>query len=172
MSILFLDYLITFLNFLYYIVSNWICLYRMICRCERKQRKCHFKISRISLGTNDLNSLEQLRIELRTFQMCDANQLVAWFSEIVINLHFAYSIQIKPALNICSFVHPCNTFTSYFLLIVDMFRPHMAIFRCIVYSSEAGALLCQFLPMWCCQPCASHVLLLMLCLFFSVRLLE
>jgi hypothetical protein len=29
----------------------------------------------------------------------------------------------------CSFVHQCNTFTSYILLIVDMFRPHTAIFR-------------------------------------------
>jgi hypothetical protein len=27
-------------------------------------------------------------------------------------------------LSTCSFVHQCNTFTSYFLLIVDMFRPH------------------------------------------------
>jgi hypothetical protein len=35
----------------------------------------------------------------------------------------------------------------------------------IVYSPEAGALLCQFRPMWCCQPCASHVLLLMVCLY-------
>jgi hypothetical protein len=33
-------------------------------------------------------------------------------------------------LNICSVVHQCNTFTSYILLIVDMFRPHTAIFRC------------------------------------------
>jgi hypothetical protein len=31
----------------------------------------------------------------------------------------------------------------------------------IVYSPEAGALLCQFLLMSWCQPCASHVLLLM-----------
>jgi hypothetical protein len=34
-------------------------------------------------------------------------------------------------LKICSFVHQCNTFTSYILLIVDMFRPHTAIFRCL-----------------------------------------
>jgi hypothetical protein len=33
-------------------------------------------------------------------------------------------------LNICSFVHECNTFTLYFLLFFDMFRSHTAIFRC------------------------------------------
>jgi hypothetical protein len=33
-------------------------------------------------------------------------------------------------LNICSFVHQCNTFTFYLLLLVDMFRPHTAIFKC------------------------------------------
>jgi hypothetical protein len=34
------------------------------------------------------------------------------------------SCYIRLTLNICSFVHQCNTFTSYFLLIVDMFRQH------------------------------------------------
>jgi hypothetical protein len=35
------------------------------------------------------------------------------------------SCYIRLTLTICSFVHQCNTFTSYFLLIVDMFRPHL-----------------------------------------------
>jgi hypothetical protein len=34
------------------------------------------------------------------------------------SIHYAY--QVYHHLNICSFVHQCNTFTSYFLLIVDM----------------------------------------------------
>jgi hypothetical protein len=41
------------------------------------------------------------------------------------------SCYIRLTLNTCSFVHQCNTFTSYILLIVDMFRPHTAIFRCL-----------------------------------------
>jgi hypothetical protein len=36
--------------------------------------------------------------------------------------------RILTSLNICSFVHQCNTFTSYILLIVDMFRPHTAVY--------------------------------------------
>jgi hypothetical protein len=40
-------------------------------------------------------------------------------------------------LNICSFVHQCNTFTFYFLLIVDMFRSHTAIFRCYSILSRS-----------------------------------
>jgi hypothetical protein len=40
------------------------------------------------------------------------------------------SCYIRLTLNICSFVHQCNTFTSYFLFIVDMFWLHTAIFRC------------------------------------------
>jgi hypothetical protein len=48
------------------------------------------------------------------------------------------------------------TFTFYYLLFVDMFWPHTAISRCYSYAS--------FLPMPRCQPCASHVLLLMVCL--------
>jgi hypothetical protein len=39
------------------------------------------------------------------------------------------SCYIRLTPNICSVVHQCNTFTSYFLLIIDMFRPHTAIFR-------------------------------------------
>jgi hypothetical protein len=39
------------------------------------------------------------------------------------------SCYIRLTMNICSFVHQCNTFTSYILLIVDVFRPHTAIFR-------------------------------------------
>jgi hypothetical protein len=39
--------------------------------------------------------------------------------------------------NICSFVHQCNTFTSYILLIVDIFRPHTAIFRCYSILSRS-----------------------------------
>jgi hypothetical protein len=49
-------------------------------------------------------------------------------------------------LHICSFVHQCNTFTSYFLLIVDMFRPHTAIFKC--YSILSGRW-CSVMPMPC-----------------------
>jgi hypothetical protein len=40
-------------------------------------------------------------------------------------------VNFSQVLNICSFVHQCNTFTSYLLLIVDMLRPHTAIFRCL-----------------------------------------
>jgi hypothetical protein len=57
-------------------------------------------------------------------------------------------------LNICSFVHQCNTFTFYFLLIVDMFRPHTAIFRC--YS---------IVPRSCCSvmPIFAYVMLPAMC---------
>jgi hypothetical protein len=47
-------------------------------------------------------------------------------------------------LNICYFVHQCNTFTSYFLLIVDMFRPHTAIFRCYSILSRS----CSVMPIF------------------------
>jgi hypothetical protein len=100
------------------------------------------------------------------------------FGNYTSNRHFK-------TLNICSFVHQCNTFTI--LLIVDMFRPHTAIFKCysilsrswcsvmpiflpmpgcqpsssvIVYSPEAGALLCQF---FCLCQGASHVLAIFKC---------
>jgi hypothetical protein len=64
------------------------------------------------------------------------------------------------SLNICYFVHQCNTFTSYFLLIVDMFRPHTAIFRCYSILSRSW---CSVMPIfayvmlpamwfsWCCR---------------------
>jgi hypothetical protein len=51
------------------------------------------------------------------------------------------------------------------LLVYSINRRHVSASRpssgVIVYSPEAGALICQFLPTWCCQPCARHVLLLM-----------
>jgi hypothetical protein len=53
------------------------------------------------------------------------------------------SCYIRFTLNICSFVHQCNTFTFYLLLLVDMFRPHRPSSSVIVYSPEAGALLCH-----------------------------
>jgi hypothetical protein len=46
------------------------------------------------------------------------------------------SCYIRLTLDICSFVHQCNTFTSYILLI-DMFRPHTAIFRCYSILSRS-----------------------------------
>jgi hypothetical protein len=64
-------------------------------------------------------------------------------------------------VNICSFVHQCNTFTSYFLLIVDMFRHHTAIFRCYSILSRSW---CSLMPIFAYVRVASHVLLLMVCL--------
>jgi hypothetical protein len=40
------------------------------------------------------------------------------------------SCYIRFTLNICTFVHQCNTFTFYLILLVHMFRPHTAIFNC------------------------------------------
>jgi hypothetical protein len=87
-------------------------------------------------------------------------------------------------LNICSFVHQCNTFTFYFLLFVDMFRPHTAIFRCYSLLSRSW---CSVMPIfayvmvpamcfcwWCayCQcPCVIIFVLSLwppCCLFTSV----
>jgi hypothetical protein len=63
--------------------------------------------------------------------------------------HFASyvsrSILWPLGVNICSFVHQCNTFTSYFLLIVDMFRPHTAIFRCYSILSISW---CSVMPIF------------------------
>jgi uncharacterized membrane protein YagU involved in acid resistance len=53
------------------------------------------------------------------------------------------SCYIRLTLNICCFLHQCNTFTSYFLLIVDMFRPHTAIFRCYSILSRGW---CSVMP--------------------------
>jgi hypothetical protein len=50
---------------------------------------------------------------------------------------YIQSYAVCLTLNICSFVHQCNTFTSYFLLIVDMFRPHTAIFGCYSILSRS-----------------------------------
>jgi hypothetical protein len=78
---------------------------------------------------------------------------------------------VNLTLNVCSFVHQCNTFTSYFLLIVYMFRPHTAIFRCYSILSRSW---CSVMPIFAyvmlsamCQPCAPDVVLIV-----SVRLLE
>jgi hypothetical protein len=58
--------------------------------------------------------------------------------------------------------HQCNTFTSYFLLIVDMFWPHTAIFKCYSILSRSW---CSVMPIfayvmlpamcfsWCCVYC-------------------
>jgi hypothetical protein len=69
------------------------------------------------------------------------------------------SCYIRLILNIRSFVHQCNTFTSYFLLIIDMFRPHTAIFKCYTILSWSW---CSVMPIFAyvmlpamCQPCAS-----------------
>jgi hypothetical protein len=48
-------------------------------------------------------------------------------------------------LNVCSFVHQCNTFTFYFLLFVDMFRPHTAIFGCYSILSRGW---CSVMPIF------------------------
>jgi hypothetical protein len=63
--------------------------------------------------------------------------------------------------NICSFVHQCNL---HFLLIIIHRHVLASHGHLQVYCLEADALLCQFLPMSGCQPCASHVFLLMVCL--------
>jgi hypothetical protein len=52
-------------------------------------------------------------------------------------LYLKHNTEYTVTLDICSFVHQCNTFTSYFLLIVDMFRPHTAIFRCYSILSRS-----------------------------------
>jgi hypothetical protein len=65
------------------------------------------------------------------------------------------SCYIRLTLNICSFVRQCNTFISYFLLIVDMFRPHMAIFRC--YSIPSSRSCCSAMPIF------SYVMLPAMC---------
>jgi hypothetical protein len=66
------------------------------------------------------------------------------------------------ALNICSFVHQCNAFTFYFLLIVYIFRPHTAIFKCYSILCRSW---CSVMPIfayvmlpdmcfsWCCAYC-------------------
>jgi hypothetical protein len=81
------------------------------------------------------------------------------------------SCYIRLTLNICSFVHQCNTFTFYFLLIADMFRPHTAIFRCYSILSRSW---CSVMPIFAyvmlpamCQTSSPDVVLI-----FSVRLLE
>jgi hypothetical protein len=66
----------------------------------------------------------------------------AWLPNVrKINVVFRYCIlascYIRFTLNICSFIHQCNTFTFYFLLIVDMFRPHTAIFKCYSILSKS-----------------------------------
>jgi hypothetical protein len=53
------------------------------------------------------------------------------------------SCYIRFTLNICAFVHQCSTFTFYFLLFVDMFRPHTAIFRCYSIFSRSW---CSVMP--------------------------
>jgi hypothetical protein len=57
--------------------------------------------------------------------------LQGWVATLEFNTHW------KPTLNICSFVHQCNTFTFYFLLLVDTFRPHTAIFKCYSVLSRS-----------------------------------
>jgi hypothetical protein len=79
------------------------------------------------------------------------------------------SCYIRFTLNICSFVHQCNIhfFIVYYLSsCFGLTRPSSSV---IVYSPEAGALLCQFfLPMTGCQPCAPADGVLIV----SVRVLE
>jgi hypothetical protein len=55
------------------------------------------------------------------------------------------SCYIRLTRNICSFVHQCNTFTSYILLIVDMFRSHTAIFKCYSILSRSC---CSVMPIF------------------------
>jgi hypothetical protein len=55
---------------------------------------------------------------------------------------------IRFTLNICSFVHQCNAFTFYYLLFVDMFRPHTAIFKCYSILSRSW---CSLMPIFCHQ---------------------
>jgi hypothetical protein len=53
-------------------------------------------------------------LESRIFRLCEDS----------LNVHGLYCIlascYIRLTLNICSFVHQCNTFTSYILLIADI----------------------------------------------------
>jgi hypothetical protein len=96
------------------------------------------------------------------------------------NSKFAHTHTHKHAyLNICSFVHQCNTFTSYILLIVDMFWPHTATFRC--YSILSTAIFRCYSTLsrsWCSvMPISAYVMLPAMCFSWScaivsVRLLE
>jgi hypothetical protein len=59
------------------------------------------------------------------------------------------------------------TFTYYYLLFVEMFRPHTAIFMCYsILSRSWCSVMPIFLPMSGCQPCASPDVVLIV----SVRL--
>jgi hypothetical protein len=72
----------------------------------------------------------------------------AWNPKDNYNIREIYCIvscYIRLTLNICYFVHQCNTFTSYFLLIVDMFRPHTAIFKCYSILSRSW---CSVMPIF------------------------
>jgi hypothetical protein len=60
---------------------------------------------------------------------------------------YSYIRLTKVTVNICSFVHQCNTFTSYSLLIVDMFQPHTAIFKCYSILSRSW---CSVMPIFAC----------------------
>jgi hypothetical protein len=64
------------------------------------------------------------------------------------------SCYVRLTLNICSFLHQCNTFTSYILLIVGMFRPHTAIFKCYSILSRSW---CSVMPIsaYLCFRCYS-----------------
>jgi hypothetical protein len=74
-------------------------------------------ISDLNLDSNTIYIDPKFRIFLQLFLTNDSVYCIL------------ASCYIRLTLNICSFIHQCNTFTSYFLLIVDMFRPHTAIFR-------------------------------------------
>jgi hypothetical protein len=92
-------------------------------------------------------SIRLMPIVFQESQLFRRNLLVTWQSTM-------------NSMNICSFVHQCNTFTFYFLLFVDMFRPHTAIFKGYSILPRNW---CSVMPIFACH-CASHVLLLMVCL--------
>jgi hypothetical protein len=81
----------------------------------------------------------------------ERNKLIEWWIYSIVFCVFWWclycilaSCYIRLTLNICYFVHQCNTFTSYFLLIV-MFRPHAAIFRCYSILSRSW---CSVMPVF------------------------
>jgi hypothetical protein len=75
----------------------------------------------------------------------------------------------RPPSPLCPLLLSINvTFTFYFLLFVDMFRPHTAIFKCYNILSRSWCSVMQFFPMLECQPHAPADGVLIV----SVRVLE
>jgi hypothetical protein len=89
----------------------------------------------------------QLYVLLIFISLSCLGNLGYWIPHLELVLLWIRLLRKCVTLNICSFVHQCNTFTSYFLLIVDMFRPHTAIFRCYT-SSILSRSWCSVMPIF------------------------